>query len=167
MSTLWNRILPASLLLLFAWILMTGSLQPQELATGALVAVVVAFIALPTLHLLDDFLLSPLLPWHMLHYLLVFFRALIESNIDMARRVLSPSLPIYPAVVEVHTELHSPLGRLLLANSITLTPGTLTVDVNDDRLRVHWIDARGAEELEAATRAIAARFERPLKRMVR
>lgn len=167
MSTLLNRILPASLLLLFAWVLMTGSLQPQELATGALVAVVVAYISLPTLHLFDDVLWSPLLPWHLLHYLLVFFRALIESNIDMARRVISPSLPIYPAMVEVHTELHSPLGRLLLANSITLTPGTLSVDVNEDRLRVHWIDARGAEELGEATRAIAERFERPLKRMLR
>ncbi len=167
MSALLYRILPASLLLLFAWILMTGSTQPEELATGALAAIAVAVISLPSLRLLEDIRWSLLLPWHLLHYLGVFFRALIESNIDMARRVISPRLPIYPAMVEIHTELHSPLGRLLLANSITLTPGTLSVDVNEDRLRVHWIDARGAEELAAATRAIAARFERPLQRMVR
>jgi multicomponent Na+:H+ antiporter subunit E len=85
----------------------------------------------------------------------------------MARRVISPSLPIFPAVVEVHTNLHSPLGKLLLANSITLTPGTLTVDVEGDTLRVHWIDARGMEDLVQATRAIAERFEIALSEILR
>jgi len=81
----------------------------------------------------------------------------------MARRILTPSLPLNPEVVEVKTELQSDLGRLLLANSITLTPGTLTVDVKDDRLLVHWVDCRPGTDLEQATQAIAAGFERHIK----
>ena len=85
----------------------------------------------------------------------------------MARRILSPGLPIYPAVVEVHTELRSSLGKLLLANCITLTPGTLTIDVVNDTLRIHWIDARDAMDIEQATRQIAERFEKQLMGVVR
>ena len=58
----------------------------------------------------------------------------------MARRVLSPSLPLSPEIVEVQTGLESSLGKLLLANSVTLTPGTLAVDVIDDRILVHWVE---------------------------
>jgi multicomponent Na+:H+ antiporter subunit E len=167
MTALFNRFLLASLLLTLTWILMAGNLHWQELLTGVLVAMAVAYLSLPRLHLLDGLLPNLGLPWHLLHYLLVFLRALIESNFDMARRVMSPSLPIHPAIIEVHTQLRSPLGRLLLANSITLTPGTLTVEVTEDCLRVHWIDSRSIEELESATRGIAERFERPLKRLLR
>jgi multicomponent Na+:H+ antiporter subunit E len=92
-----------------------------------------------------------------------FFRALVVANFDVARRVVSPSLPIRPAVVEVRTGLRSALGRMLLANSITLTPGTLTIDVEGDRLLVHWIDCPPGTDLAQATNAIAAGFERHIK----
>jgi multicomponent Na+:H+ antiporter subunit E len=162
-----TRLATATALLLATWLLLAGSLHWQEVLVGVLVAIAIAYLSRHKLALLDDLLLTPTLPWHLLRYLGVFLRALLESNIDMARRVLSPSLPIRPALVEVHTELKSPLGRLLLANSITLTPGTLTVEVSDDRLRVHWIDASPGEDLATATRLIVERFEQPLKRCVR
>lgn len=161
------RLLTASVLLLATWLLLAGSLHWQELLVGVIVAVAIAYLSRHKLQLFDDLLLTPALPWHLLRYLGVFLRALVESNIDMARRVLSPTLPIRPAMVEVHTELKSPLGRLLLANSITLTPGTLSVEVAADRLRVHWIDASPGEDLASATRLIAERFEIPLRRCVR
>lgn len=166
MRTRLVRLSIASVLLLAAWIAMTGSLAWQELIVGTLAAVLVAGFSLNRLQGLDGLRLTPALPLHVLRYLMVFFRALVESNIDMARRVLSPSLPIHPAIVDVDTGLRSPLGRLLLANSITLTPGTLTVEVETERLRVHWIDARDGAQLEAATRAIAARFEDPIRRFL-
>jgi multicomponent Na+:H+ antiporter subunit E len=107
------------------------------------------------------------LPGHIATYLWVFGIALYRSNIDVARRVLSPSLPLRPGVVQIRTGLTSAMGRLLLANSITLTPGTLTVDVEDDRMTIHWIDCPPGIDLEAATAAIAADFERYLSRFVR
>lgn len=147
---------------LLLWVLLVGSLAPEELAAGLLVALVVVAVSGSRLAILDGVRLRPAALLHIVGYLGYFLVALIRSNIDMARRVLSPSLPLRPAVVEVVTALESPLGRLVLANSITLTPGTLSVDVRGDRLLVHWVDCPPGTDLAAATRAIAAGFERHL-----
>lgn len=148
--------------LLVVWLLMTASLAPEELVAGAVVALLVALAALPHLALTDALRLHPAAPLHLLRFLGSFLLALMQSNLDMARRVLNPGLPIEPGLVEVPTRLRSRLGRLLLANSITLTPGTLTVDVEGDGLLVHWIDVSGEEDLEGRTRLIAGRFEQHL-----
>jgi multicomponent Na+:H+ antiporter subunit E len=81
----------------------------------------------------------------------------------VAYRVLHPKLPIEPGIVKVKTSLSTLTGRVALANSITLTPGTLTVDLTDDGyLYVHWINVR-AVDVEEATRKIVKRFEPILK----
>jgi multicomponent Na+:H+ antiporter subunit E len=69
-------------------------------------------------------------------------------------------------VVQVRTNLRSDLGKLLLANSITLTPGTLTVDVEGDLLLIHWIDCPAGIDMAEATRLIAADFEKHLRGFV-
>lgn len=148
---------------LSAWILLTGSIDTAELATGAVVALVAVVAAGDRLSLLAGLRLSLLSPWHLLRYLAYFLVQLALSNLDMARRVLSPRLPLNPGLVEVRTGLKSDLGRMLLANSITLTPGTLTVDMEDDRLLIHWIDCAPGRDLEAATQAIAAGFEQRIR----
>jgi len=61
----------------------------------------------------------------------------------MAYRVLSPKMPINPQIVKVPTALKSDFSKLILANSITLTPGTLSLDVEDDGVLVHWVNASG------------------------
>lgn len=95
MRTLLNRFLLGTFIGVLLWMLMTGILQWQELLTGIATTGVVTYLSLSRLHILDDLLLKLTLPWSLLHYLLVFLRALIRSNIDMARRVISPGLPIY------------------------------------------------------------------------
>ena len=68
-------------------------------------------------------------------------------------------MPINPGIVKVKTRLKTESGITALANSITLTPGTLTVDVTDDGfLYVHWINVK-AEDVEEATELIARKFE--------
>ena len=148
------------------WIAMTASLNFQELLTGLIVTLLIAWLTLPRLQWLSDIKLNPMLPWNLLQFFWIFLGALLKANIDMARRVVSPRLPINPAIVEIHTGLQSPLGRLLLANSITLTPGTLTVDVIDDRLQIHWIDSSPGTDLQSATRAIAEPFEKHLQQIL-
>lgn len=145
------------------WLLLTASLHPQELLAGAVVAVVVAALSGPYLYLLDGVRLTPALPWHLARFLAVFLYALVRANLDMAGRVLSPRLPIDPDVVTVETELNSPLARLLLSSAITLTPGTLTVDVEGRQIHVHWVDVSPGTDRATATRAIAADFEGLLK----
>jgi len=149
--------------LFLLWVLLAGTLRQDELIAGGVTAVLVTLIAGPRLAILGGVRLSPLAPVHLIRYLGVFFAALLRANLDVARRVLSPSLPIRPGVVEVQTRLRSSLGRMLLANSITLTPGTLTIDVLGDRLLVHWIDCSPGTDLAAATAAISESFERHIR----
>jgi multicomponent Na+:H+ antiporter subunit E len=154
--------------LLFAlWLLLTGSLDPQELIAGLMVSLVVTLISRPHLAIFDGLRLTPAAIIPFFFYLAHFATALVRANIDVARRVLTPSLPLRPALVEVKTELQSTLGRLILANSVTLTPGTLTVDVRGERLLIHWIDAPPEIDIESATREITSRFEQHLKGFVK
>lgn len=146
---------------------MTSSLAKNELITGLVVALLIAFVSMTRVQALDGLKVSVWLPFYFLRYLFVFLLALIRANFDVARRVISPHLDIKPAIVNVHTELHSDLGRMWLANSITLTPGTLSVDVEGDTLKVHWIDISPGTDLVHATRQIASNFETALQGMVR
>ena len=145
--------------LFFLWLLLTSSLALDELLAGILVATAVSLISAPYLNILDGLRYTQLALLAVFRYLGFFFVALIKANFDMAGRVLSPSLRISPAVVEIETRLKSRLGQMLLANSITLTPGTLSVDLNNDRILVHWIAAPEGISLEQATRDIASGFE--------
>lgn len=149
------------------WLLLVGSLDRQELLAGLLVAAAVAVLAIGRAPVLAGIRLSPMAPLAFLMYLGSLLVALLRANLDMARRVISPSLPIRPAMVRITTSLRSDLGRLVLANSITLTPGTLSVDVEGDSLLVHWIDCPPGTDMAAATRVIAGDFERHLRGFLR
>ncbi len=145
------------------WLLLTGSLERDELLAGVFISLIVAIIAAKRLSILNGVRFSPMSLIALIRYLGYFFTALWAANIDLARRILSPDLPINPGVVEVETTMQSDLGKLMLANSITLTPGTLTVDVYDNHLRVHWINCTSETDTQAATRAVASQFESYLK----
>lgn len=82
------------------------------------------------------------LPYGLL-YVIAFLTELLTANIDVARRVLSPSLPIEPDVIVIPLRVETDLAITTIANSITLTPGTLTMDHDEERnvLYVHAIDA--------------------------
>jgi len=95
-------------------------------------------------------------------YIFYLFIAIIRANLDVALRVVRPTIPLNPGIVSVKTELKSSIGKTVLANSITLTPGTLSVDISGDTLYIHWIDVKKKEE-EGATEAIVKGFEKYLK----
>jgi multicomponent Na+:H+ antiporter subunit E len=98
-------------------------------------------------------------------YIPYFSWYVILANFDVVYRVIHPEMPIHPGIVKVKTDLKSPAGRTMLANSITLTPGTLTVDITDDGyLYIHWINVQ-AQDVEGATEHIVGRFERMIRRM--
>jgi multicomponent Na+:H+ antiporter subunit E len=97
-------------------------------------------------------------------YLPYFFYYCIRANLDVAYRVLHVDLPIRPGIVRVPTTLESDWGKTFLAASITLTPGTLVVDIDGRDLYVHWINIPEKDH-DAKARQIAARFERMLRRI--
>jgi len=100
------------------------------------------------------------------HYVPVLLWEVLKANIDVAYRVAHPGLPIKPGIVKVKTSLRSDIACTLLANSITLTPGTMSVDIDMDRsvLYVHWIDVR-SHDIESATQIIVERFEKILRKI--
>ena len=143
------------------WIFLAGT-SFQELLTGLIISIILTLLFYHKLELLADIKLNPRSIVFMFLYLFVFAGELIKANVDVARRVISTKLPINPGIVKVKTKLKTPLGRAILANSITLTPGTLTVELKDDFFYIHWIDVTN-DNIEGATEAIVAKFEKYLE----
>ena len=99
-----------------------------------------------------------------LAYVPMLFAYVVRANLDVAYRVLHPALPIRPGIVRARTSLKSPSGRVLLANSITLTPGTLSVDLVDDVLYIHRINVPETDP-DAATEKDLVPFETFIRRI--
>ncbi len=141
--------------------MLTGSLRFDELITGLFVAIIISMFTGPLFTRRGGYHLHPKRIWGKFVYLYVFFVELVKANVDVAKRVLSPSLPIKPGIVMVKTSLTEDMDKLWLANSITLTPGTLTLDIKDDKLFIHWIDVKETDP-HAAGEIIKGAFERHL-----
>lgn len=99
-----------------------------------------------------------------LQYIPIFLWECIKANLDVAYRVLHPKMPIKPGIVKVKTTLKTNIAKTFLANSITMTPGTLSVDIVGNSLYIHWIYVRD-KDTEKATRIIVDKFEKHLKRI--
>lgn len=138
-----------------------GSQYVQELILGSVVSLVVTFILAKYVNYTIDYKFPVRLFLFVFAYIPVFIWALLLANIDVARRVLSPKIPLNPGFVKVNTELKGDFAKLTLANSITLTPGTLSVDIKDDELFIHTVDVKGKTP-EENKKHISQRFEKLL-----
>jgi len=148
-------------LLFTIWILLAGNSQ-QELLFGGITVILLTLLFQKKILVLEDIKLNPKSISYMVIFFFVFLWELFKANIDVAKRVISPKLPINPGIVKVKTKLESPLGRAFLANSITLTPGTLTVEMKDEYFYIHWIDVK-VDDIEGATKSIVSNFEKYLE----
>ncbi|HAK47419.1 MAG TPA: cation transporter [Spirochaeta sp.] len=146
---------------LLIWLGLNGSLGREVLITGIIVTVITSFFYIGS-GVFRDVHLTPRALIALIAWIIVFLIELVKSNIDVMSRVVTPKVRINPAIVQVKTKLRSRLGRLALANSITLTPGTLTADIVDDTLFIHWIDA-STVDIDEATRKIVEKFEKHLE----
>ncbi len=150
---------------LFAfWVMLNNSLANDVLLVGAAVALVISLMFRNGLAILSEFRATPAAFVAAIRYPFFFLMELVKSNVQLAKVVLSPDLPLKPGIVKVRTVLKSRMGRLMLANSITLTPGTLTVDLQGEFLYVHWVTI-DSPDIEAATASIVSGFESYLEVM--
>ena len=126
-----------TLLLLAVWIGLTHSLDPQELLVGVIASLGVAYFfgGNAPLHL-GTILLK------YARFTPIFIKALIQSNLQVARIVLTPSLPVNPGIVKLKTRLKNDYDKLLLANAITLTPGTITLDLDGEDIYIHVLNLK-------------------------
>jgi multicomponent Na+:H+ antiporter subunit E len=146
------------------WLLLNNSLALDVLIVGGVAAFLIALIFQSGRSVLSDLNLTPLGLGTAVIFILYFLKELVKSNIRLAAIVLSPALPVNPGIVKVRTKLKSPVARMLLANAITMTPGTLTVELRDEWLYIHWVTVQSID-VEGATASIVSRFERYLEVM--
>ena len=149
------RIVGLWVVLFVTWLLLSGHYTPLLIGFGMGSCTLTVYIAM-RMDVADHegvpidwagrFLLF--LPW--------LLKEILISNIKVAKIILSPSLPISPFMVVFRSTQKTDLGRVLYANSITLTPGTISTGVEGDRVEVHaltWRDVDGREEDEMGRRA--------------
>jgi multicomponent Na+:H+ antiporter subunit E len=150
--------------LIIIWLMMTWSLDGQELLAGVLLAALLALFQSKLYRTSSTKFLNPMRWIWFVEYILNFIYFCIKANLDVAYRVLHPDVPIRPAIVKVKTDLQTDIAKTFLANSITLTPGTLTIDIEDNDLYIHWINVV-SDNPEEQTEIIVKRFEKILRRV--
>ncbi len=151
--------------ILLTWPFVDGGIDRQVIIAGLIASVIVALLFHEILPKEHHVFISPLRVFWFLVYVPVFFYYVIKANFDVVYRALHPQMPINPGIVKIKTNLKTDSGITALANSITLTPGTLTVDLTDDGyLYIHWINVK-SDDIEKATELIAQRFEWFLQRI--
>lgn len=152
---------PAATFLFLFWLILTGSFHPVDLAVGLLLSVVLGGWALYLFRDAGAPVISPGQVLALLLYLGTLVRMIVAAAMQVARLVLDPGLPVHPVTITHRTRLTREVSRVALANSLTLTPGTLTVDMEGDLLHVHCLEPRFAELLETGEleRRIARVFE--------
>ncbi|MCK5638923.1 MAG: Na+/H+ antiporter subunit E [Flavobacteriaceae bacterium] len=149
------------IIMFLIWLGFTTSFEPAELITGVVVSLVIAFFTDRIFSCCGMKVLMPHKIFYFIQYFIIFIFALIKANFDVAKRVISPELPINPGIVKFKTKLTNGFARMVLANSITLTPGTLTIDAIGDTFYVHWIDVT-SDDPKIVYKEIAESFEKIL-----
>ncbi len=141
-------IVPIALLFLF-WMVLSPKFGVQAILLGAILSTLVVIYS-------KDILFSdtemPLYQMkhllNMLHFVGVLVVEIFKANIDVARIVLNPKMPIQPHFIKVPMMLQNDINKVIFGNSVTLTPGTLTVDILEDGFIIHALTTEAAEAME-------------------
>jgi multicomponent Na+:H+ antiporter subunit E len=149
-------------ILLIIWLALTSSFHWQELSIGICISLILAIILHKNYLKLGLPALSIRRIVFAIIYIVVLFKEIIVANLDVAYRVIHPKMPIKPGIVVIKTTLKQDIAKMILANSITLTPGTFTLDILGDTLLIHWINVQ-SKETDEATKIIGERFEKYLR----
>jgi multicomponent Na+:H+ antiporter subunit E len=159
-----TRIVITAVYLFAGWLLFTGSFAPYSLFLGVLFSVAVALATYGYFIEEHEAGRRSLLPrlYHLLIFLVILLWKIYAASFKVAWRVLTGR--IHPRIVHFRTRLKYDLARALLANAVTLTPGTVTLDLEEDHLVVHWLDARTTHS-QYAGKLIKGQFENWLRRI--
>ena len=144
------------------WMLVTGQFTPANLLVGFVVGYITLFLVRRVIGPSAYFGKV----WQVLSFLIFFLRELIEANVRVAIDVLTPGPRMQPRVMSVPLDARSDLEITLLANLVSLTPGTLSLDISSDR-RTLYIHAMYALDEEAVRRQIKEGMEQRVLMLVR
>ncbi|SER02429.1 multicomponent K+:H+ antiporter subunit E [Nitrosomonas sp. Nm51] len=156
-----TRLLPHPVLtpvLAFIWLLLNNSIAPGQITLGLIFGWAIPVL---TIHFWPD-KVSIRRPAVLIRYLMVLFYDIIKANFTVARLILGNTDQLHPVFIKLPLDLTTDLAIGLLANSITLTPGTLWARLSDDHsyLLIHALNETDPDRLIAT---IKQRYEKPLK----
>ncbi len=149
-----------NIILALIWCLLQEKLNVAEFAIGSILGYGIIFMLRTVLEdrkterkvlSISEYLVFIL---RIFRYLLIFIKEVIKANFEVVKIVLSPQLKMTPGIIAYKMKVKTDAGITLLANSITLTPGTLSVDISEDRktLYIHALHIEDAEALEQSIR---------------
>ena len=135
-------------LIMFAfWIFLSGKFSLILLLSGLISSLLVSYMSNDLLIGNGDMKLGFIRTIRFIRFLPWLLWQIVLANIDLAIRTLHPKMPINPMLINFKNNLKTDLGMVILANSITLTPGTVTIDVNENEFLVHVISEKAAQSL--------------------
>lgn len=141
-----GRVALLALLLALAWLLWSGFYTPLLLGLGAFSCALVIYLS-HRMGLVNSDLFSGTVSLRLFAYWAWLAKEVVKSSLEVTRCVLSPRLPISPTVAEFDAHTDHPVDLAILGNSITLTPGTLTLQIRDGHFKVHALTEAGAKDL--------------------
>lgn len=142
-KTRWRRVAVDAVLLSTMWLLLSGLFDLFHLSLGAISVILVLLINRREEMRKDDGF--PIKMTRLLVYLAWLAKEMILSALHVARVVIAPRMPLDPVLIRFKSKQPNDLARVLLANSITLTPGTLTIDLSGDDFLVHSLTRNTAD----------------------
>jgi multicomponent Na+:H+ antiporter subunit E len=153
------RFLLTALFLYMVWLLFSSSLEIYSLLFGLVGSIFIAAITYPIFIAQHQANMRYIFPnlFHLILYFFILLYFLYSSSCSMLKAVVTGNSS--PRIVHFRTRLQSDIARMVLANSITLTPGTITLDLNDDHLTVHWFFS-DTHHAKAAGERVKGRMER-------
>lgn len=164
-----NRVL-LFLLWVGVWALLSWPPNLRYMVAGIVVAFIATFMTFDIKA--DEVKVKTNLKGHVrfvwfLYYVVVFLWECLKANIDVAWRVVHPDRPIRPGTIKVKTVLKSDIGLTLLANSVTLTPGTTTIDIDRENgiIYIHWLCIKEGYDPAEMRLPVVEKFESILKRI--
>jgi len=158
------RYIALFILALIFWFLISFDFSWGNIIVGIVASLITSLIF--GKHFIKSFykFLQPMRYFWLLVYIFIFTWEVLKANFDVAYRVIHPAMPIKPGIVRVPLTVKSAIARTMLANSITMTPGTITVDIIGDDIYVHWIYVK-SDNPEEYSRIVSGRFEKYIKKI--
>jgi len=160
------RFILTFLFLMLFWLILSFNFQFPSILAGIIISLFISLLSYNLFIQGNEGIHSKMIGtvWYLFVYVFVLLYEMFLASFDMLYRVVT--MDINPEIVMIKSDIKSELGILLLANSITLTPGTITVDIEDEYLYVHWLYAR-TTHFGHASELIKGRFEQWLERVFR
>lgn len=143
------RIASLTVVLVALWLAWSGVFQPLTLSLGAASIAIVVALAVRMGIADEEGMPTELRLGRFAAYTGWLAIEIVKANLDVARRILSPGrLPIAPRIIRVRASQQTEVGRVIYANSITLTPGTISIDLEGDEILIHALHAEAAAGVE-------------------